>query len=69
VYRGPQEPELLIITCGSGWMYCLDAVVNLDVNERVGILKSPTTPVGRGMMKPPRRGQTTSGTRSTELIL
>jgi hypothetical protein len=31
--------------------------------------KSPTTPVGRGMMKPPRRGQTTSGTRSTELIL
>ena len=43
LYRGPQEPELLIITCGSGWMYCLDAVVNLDVNERVGILKLGTT--------------------------
>ena len=33
------------------------------------VKKSATTPVGRGMMKPPRRGQKTIWTRSTELII
>ena len=42
-FRGPEKPELLIITCGSGWMYSLEAVANLDLNERVGILKLGTT--------------------------
>ena len=42
-FRGPEKPELLIITCGSGWMYSLEAVVNLDLSERVGILKIGTT--------------------------
>ena len=42
-YRGPEKPELLVITCGSGWMYSLEAVVNLDVEGRVGILKLGTT--------------------------
>ncbi len=45
-YRGPEKPELLLITCGSGWMYSLEAVVNLDVKARVGILKlGPTWPL------------------------
>ena len=42
-FRGPEKPELLIITCGSGWMYSLEAVANLELNERVGILKLGTT--------------------------
>lgn len=42
-FRGPEKPELLIITCGSGWMYSLEAVINLDLSERVGILKIGTT--------------------------
>jgi indolepyruvate ferredoxin oxidoreductase alpha subunit len=42
-YRGPEKPELLLITSGSGWMYSLEAVVNLGVRERVGLLKLGTT--------------------------
>ncbi|MCP4668111.1 MAG: indolepyruvate ferredoxin oxidoreductase, partial [Deltaproteobacteria bacterium] len=42
-YRGPEKPELLLITCGSGWMYSLEAVVNLQVEDRVGILKLGST--------------------------
>jgi indolepyruvate ferredoxin oxidoreductase alpha subunit len=43
IYRGPATPELLIITCGTGWMYSLEAISNLDVEDRVGILKLATT--------------------------
>jgi len=42
-FAGPEKPELLIITCGSGWMYSLEAVANLGLKERVGILKLGTT--------------------------
>ncbi|MBW1733676.1 MAG: 4Fe-4S binding protein [Deltaproteobacteria bacterium] len=42
-FRGPEDPELLIITCGSGWMYSLEAVRILGLGERVGILKLGTT--------------------------
>ena len=42
-YQGPENPELLVITCGSGWMYTLEAVTNLDVKGRAGILKLSTT--------------------------
>jgi indolepyruvate ferredoxin oxidoreductase alpha subunit len=42
-YRGPEKPALLIITCGSGWMYSLEAIANLKVQEKVGILKLGTT--------------------------
>jgi len=42
-YRGPKKPELMVITCGSGWMYSLEAVMNLNVQDRVGILKVGTT--------------------------
>jgi indolepyruvate ferredoxin oxidoreductase, alpha subunit len=43
VYRGPEKPELLLITSGSGWMYSLEAVINLGVQDRVGLLKLGTT--------------------------
>jgi indolepyruvate ferredoxin oxidoreductase alpha subunit len=43
VYRGPENPELLLITGGSGWMYSLEAVFNLGVQGRVGLLKLGTT--------------------------
>jgi indolepyruvate ferredoxin oxidoreductase alpha subunit len=42
-YRGPEKPELLLITSGSGWMYSLEAVINLGVQDRVGLLKLGTT--------------------------
>ncbi len=42
-YRGGEKPELLVVTSGSGWMYSLEALINLDVQERVGVLKLGTT--------------------------
>jgi len=42
-YRGPEKPELLLVTSGSGWMYSLEAVINLGVQDRVGLLKLGTT--------------------------
>lgn len=41
-YVGPQSPELLLVTCGSCWLYSLDAVKALEVEDRVGILKLGT---------------------------
>jgi indolepyruvate ferredoxin oxidoreductase alpha subunit len=42
-YVGPEKPELLIITCGSGWLYSMEAVKLLSVEGLVGILKLGTT--------------------------
>ncbi len=42
-YRGPEKPELMVVTSGSGWMYSLEAILNLNVKERVGVLKLGTT--------------------------
>lgn len=42
-YQGPEKPELLIATCGSGWFYSIEAVRALKAEERVGILKLGTT--------------------------
>jgi len=42
-YRGPEKPELMVATSGSGWMYSLEAMINLNVQERVGVLKLGTT--------------------------
>lgn len=42
-YQGPEKPELLIATSGSGWFYSLEAVKALAVEETVGILKLGTT--------------------------
>lgn len=42
-YRGPEHPELMVITSGSGYLYCREAVANLKVERKVGILKIGTT--------------------------
>jgi indolepyruvate ferredoxin oxidoreductase alpha subunit len=42
-YTGPERPELLIVTCGSGWYYSLEAVKTLGLESSVGILKMGTT--------------------------
>ncbi len=42
-YRGPEKPDLIIITSGSGYLYSFEAVNNLKVEERVGILKIGTS--------------------------
>jgi len=41
-YAGPEKPDLLLVTCGSGWLYCQDAVNALKLEKRVGILKLGT---------------------------
>jgi indolepyruvate ferredoxin oxidoreductase alpha subunit len=41
-YQGPDRPDLLVVTSGSGWFYSLEAVKALDSEER-GILKLGTT--------------------------
>ena len=42
-YMGPDRPEVLIITCGSGWLYSQEAVELLSLRDTVGILKIGTT--------------------------
>jgi indolepyruvate ferredoxin oxidoreductase alpha subunit len=42
-YVGPQNPDLLIITCGSGWFYSKEAVEILSKENSIGILKLGTT--------------------------
>jgi indolepyruvate ferredoxin oxidoreductase alpha subunit len=42
-YVGPPRPDLLIVTCGSGWLYSLEAVEVMDLTQGVGILKVGTT--------------------------
>ena len=42
-YEGPAKPELLIVTCGSGWLYSQEAVELMRLEEEVGILKIGTT--------------------------
>ncbi|MCP4682390.1 MAG: indolepyruvate ferredoxin oxidoreductase subunit alpha, partial [Desulfobacterales bacterium] len=42
-YDGPTHPEILIITCGSGWLYSQEALEILELEDRVGILKIGTT--------------------------
>ena len=41
-YVGPDKADLLIITCGSCWLYSQDAVKALKLENRVGILKLGT---------------------------
>ncbi len=42
-YTGPEKPDLLIITSGSGCYYSLEAVKALGLESAVGILKLGTT--------------------------
>ena len=41
-YVGPDKANLLIITCGSCWLYSQDAVKALNLEDKVGILKVGT---------------------------
>jgi indolepyruvate ferredoxin oxidoreductase, alpha subunit len=43
LYRGPERPELLVVTCGPGWMYVREALANMGAENRVGIVKLGTT--------------------------
>jgi indolepyruvate ferredoxin oxidoreductase alpha subunit len=43
LYRGPERPELLVVTCGPGWMYVIEALANMGVEGRAGIVKLGTT--------------------------
>ena len=52
-YEGPDRPELMIITCGSGWDYSREAVELLALGERVGVLKlGMTWPLPIGWLRP-----------------
>lgn len=42
-YRGPNNPELLIMACGSGWLYALEALGILGLEDRVGLVKLGTS--------------------------
>ena len=42
-YLGPENPDLLIITCGACTSYCIEAVQELAAEKKVGILKLGTT--------------------------
>jgi len=42
-YEGPQGAELVIITCGAGWLYSQEAITTLGLEKEVGILKLGTT--------------------------
>lgn len=41
-YVGPEKPELLIITTGTGWLYANEAVQLLGIEKRVGLLRLAT---------------------------
>jgi indolepyruvate ferredoxin oxidoreductase alpha subunit len=42
-YVGPDNPELLLVTSGTGWLYSAEAVKLLSAQKRVGILKLGAT--------------------------
>jgi len=42
-YEGPETPELLVITCGSGWFFAREARDILGLGSQLGILKIGTT--------------------------
>ncbi len=42
-YSGPKSPSLTIVCSGTGWLYTLDAVEVLNLEDSVGIIKLGTT--------------------------
>jgi indolepyruvate ferredoxin oxidoreductase alpha subunit len=42
-YSGPEKPELLVVTCGTGVAYINEAMANLEVSGRVGVVKVGAT--------------------------
>jgi indolepyruvate ferredoxin oxidoreductase alpha subunit len=41
-YSGPENPELVILTTGTGWLYANEALRLLEITYRVGILRIAT---------------------------
>ena len=51
-YHGPQKPELLVISSGCAWTYIDEALENLGLSGRVGVLKLGTTwPIPKRFLK------------------
>ena len=42
-YVGPERPDIMIFTCGSGWLYSQEAVNLMGLETSVGIFKLGTT--------------------------
>ncbi len=42
-YEGPEAPELMVVTCGSGVLFSREAIQELGLYDRVGLLKVGTT--------------------------
>lgn len=42
-YDGPDRPELMVVTCGAGFLFSSEAVEILELGDRVGILRIGTT--------------------------
>jgi len=42
-YYGPERPDVLIFTCGSGWLYSQEAVNLMGLEDAVGIFKIGTS--------------------------
>lgn len=50
-YHGPDSPELLVITCGSGVLFSMEAIRLLGLDSRVGLLKlGATWPLPEGLV-------------------
>jgi indolepyruvate ferredoxin oxidoreductase alpha subunit len=41
-YVGPEEPELLVLTSGNGWLYANEAIHLLELEEKVAVLRIST---------------------------
>jgi len=41
-YTGPEDPALLVVTAGTGWLYSNEALRLFDLEDRVGILRIGT---------------------------
>jgi indolepyruvate ferredoxin oxidoreductase alpha subunit len=51
-YVGPEQPALLIITTGTGWLYANETIRLLKIQDRVGILRiSTVTPLPWKLIK------------------
>jgi len=51
-YQGPETPELVVVTSGTGWWYATEAVRMLEATQRVGVLKLGTTwPLPLGFLR------------------
>jgi indolepyruvate ferredoxin oxidoreductase alpha subunit len=42
-YQGPERPQVLIMTCGTGFLYSQEAIEILGLEKSVGVLKVGTT--------------------------